>query len=311
MTSNKVFMTSAVTLLWFILQPLVLLAQQKESALASVDYEFVHVNDTNNRDKPNKTNMRLYLGRQSSQYINQTIAERRERTEALLREQGIGGVVSGVRMSIRQGGGGSGSGLEEIFLYPTLKKLLTIDGISSTTYSIEQVYPELKWEIGQETKEIGGFTVQQARTFFAGRYYTAWFTPEIPFPLGPWKLHGLPGLILEAADDTGEVQFLYKDFVQLEEGDRSIELPENVVTATPRQFDRAKAAYENNPNAANQSSIPAAGANQISQVLITIDANGNRQTLTGDEAKAELERRQLQEKNSNNNPIEKEAVKNN
>lgn len=59
---------------------------------------------------------------------------------------------------------------------------------------------KLIWEISDDTKEIGGFTTINARTSFRGRDYEVWFTPEIPISAGPWKLNGLPGLILEAKD---------------------------------------------------------------------------------------------------------------
>ena len=37
--------------------------------------------------------------------------------------------------------------------------------------------------------------------------WTAWFAAGIPIAEGPWKLKGLPGLILKAADDTGSYVF--------------------------------------------------------------------------------------------------------
>jgi len=59
---------------------------------------------------------------------------------------------------------------------------------------------KIDWKVIEEFKDISGFKCQKATGFFRGREYTAWFTSEIPVPFGPWKLHGLSGLILEAYD---------------------------------------------------------------------------------------------------------------
>ncbi len=56
------------------------------------------------------------------------------------------------------------------------------------------------WEITNETKESDGYVMQKATTTFRGRDYIAWFTKEIPIPMGPYKFYGLPGLILEIYD---------------------------------------------------------------------------------------------------------------
>jgi len=63
------------------------------------------------------------------------------------------------------------------------------------------------WTISEETKQIKGYTVQKAITSFAGRDYTAWFSPEIPIAEGPYKFNGLPGLILEIYDTDKEYVF--------------------------------------------------------------------------------------------------------
>lgn len=72
------------------------------------------------------------------------------------------------------------------------------------------IYPfsEYKWEITQETKEIGGYQCYKAITHKEVYSRTrdklivtnpeVWFTPEIPLSYGPFGLNGLPGLILEA-----------------------------------------------------------------------------------------------------------------
>lgn len=56
------------------------------------------------------------------------------------------------------------------------------------------------WELRPDTKTIMGYPCQLAACNFRGRIWEAWFTTEIPVNEGPWKLFGLPGLILEASD---------------------------------------------------------------------------------------------------------------
>ncbi len=67
--------------------------------------------------------------------------------------------------------------------------------------------PKMIWNITDKTKKIDGIKVQKATINFRGRNYIAWFAPEIPVSLGPWKLNGLPGLIIEAYDVNKELFF--------------------------------------------------------------------------------------------------------
>ncbi|MDE6561573.1 MAG: GLPGLI family protein [Muribaculaceae bacterium] len=71
----------------------------------------------------------------------------------------------------------------------------------------EEPFTELNWSVSDSTKTILGYECIMAETDYHGRHWTAWFSPEIPLPDGPWKLCGLPGLILEATDSTGQHSF--------------------------------------------------------------------------------------------------------
>lgn len=73
----------------------------------------------------------------------------------------------------------------------------------------EEPLPAINWNLLTETKTINGIMCKKAITLFRGRYYEAWFAPSIPVSDGPWKLHGLPGLILEAYDRNKEIQYLF------------------------------------------------------------------------------------------------------
>jgi len=80
----------------------------------------------------------------------------------------------------------------------------TFDFFSNDYLIIEEPIPALAWVIGTQIRTIGKYEAQQATCTFRGRNWTVWFTPEIPVGLGPWKLQGLPGLILEARDSENK-----------------------------------------------------------------------------------------------------------
>lgn len=65
-------------------------------------------------------------------------------------------------------------------------------------------WEKIDWKITDETKSIGNYNCTKAIAKFRGRSYSAWFTIDIPISSGPWKLGGLPGLILEVYDSSKE-----------------------------------------------------------------------------------------------------------
>lgn len=64
-----------------------------------------------------------------------------------------------------------------------------------------------EWNISDSTQNILGYECLMAEADFRGRHWTVFFTPEIPLAEGPWKLCGLPGLILEARESCGQYSF--------------------------------------------------------------------------------------------------------
>lgn len=84
--------------------------------------------------------------------------------------------------------------------YPAGKSTY-LDKVFREKFRITEPLEQPKWEIiADSTKQILDYHCQMARCSFKGRTWTAWFTTDIPLDNGPWKLCGLPGLILRAYD---------------------------------------------------------------------------------------------------------------
>lgn len=85
--------------------------------------------------------------------------------------------------------------------------------------------PQIEWEITDESLIIDGIETIKAVGQYEGRIYNAWFAPSIPVPFGPYKLGGLPGLILSAISQDGKVFWKFKSLKS--------DIDENVLIAPP------------------------------------------------------------------------------
>ena len=80
-------------------------------------------------------------------------------------------------------------------------------GMSECGY-YDEPFSEIDWLIVEDsTKTILDYQCIMATTDYHGRKWTVWFTPEIPMQDGPWKLCGLPGLIMDASELSGQHSF--------------------------------------------------------------------------------------------------------
>lgn len=83
------------------------------------------------------------------------------------------------------------------------------------------------WKLMNETKVINTISCKKAEVNFKGRNWTAWYSTEIPFPYGPYKFSGLPGLIVKITDEKGDYDFeLVKSVSNSELKGRSVNISE-------------------------------------------------------------------------------------
>lgn len=90
------------------------------------------------------------------------------------------------------------------FHYPGKGQLTVWTTIVNTEYIYNEPVPDIDWQLNlSESDTILSHQCYKATACFRGRSYEVWFTLEIPVQAGPWKLQGLPGLILKAKDNKG------------------------------------------------------------------------------------------------------------
>lgn len=82
---------------------------------------------------------------------------------------------------------------------------------------------------------------------YHGRKWTAWFTPEIPLQTGPWKLAGLPGLILEAVADNGVYSFVATGIQNTDRQILPVYLSDRYERVSRKDFLKAQRSFLDNP----------------------------------------------------------------
>lgn len=87
---------------------------------------------------------------------------------------------------------------------------------ASQNVLVVEKYDHPVWEFTGRERSIGQFVCQEAKGYWRGRNYQVWFTPTIPVSYGPWKLHGLPGAVIVAEDETRQVRIEAKAIRQID-----------------------------------------------------------------------------------------------
>lgn len=256
-------------------------AQAPEPTIAKVMYHFEHIIDTNHRDMPQKESMGLFLGKSASVYASLDNLAQMAKFEESIKQQMAenGGALKSI--SIKKNGRLTN---EQIFYFAGKNQLFTSKKLVSN-YLVEDPAYVIDWNISQDTMNIEGMTCYKATAKFRGRNWTAWFNPDLPFQAGPWKLHGLPGLIVDARDDRNEVIFAFSGFETMKKEDApvpkkmenpgpvsvilmgntfnefEIKLPDNAVRTSAKEYNKLKAAMEKDPQGFMQTQMAGSGGN--------------------------------------------------
>lgn len=105
-------------------------------------------------------------------------------------------------------------------------------------FCYEEAIPTFAWELAEGDTLIIGYPCHKAVCHFRGRTWTAWYTLDLPFDNGPWKLGGLPGLILSASESRQEFSFVATGIEQLRQTTVLVFRPKRYERLTAKQFQR-------------------------------------------------------------------------
>lgn len=122
------------------------------------------------------------------------------------------------------------------------------DDAGTEQYVVEEPIENIEWTLVEDsTKNVIGYDCIMATADYHGRKWTAWFTPEIPVQAGPWKLSGLPGLILEADADNGVYSFVATGIQNTDRPITPVYMADRYEKITRKNFLKAKRSFLDNP----------------------------------------------------------------
>lgn len=226
----------------------------QEQVLYNVVYDFEYVRDLSARDQPYRSDMILSIGKTSSrfcplsEYNSYAVPPPRKESAVVIDPSKPTITVTG-RPFLAVGN--YGALYNEEVVKNIIKRNLRLAGrIGLKRYLVETPLPEINWEISDDKKQVAGYDCQKAVGQFKGRTYNVWFTPALPFQDGPWKLSGLPGLILEATDRTGEISFTAKSVEKNKHTHDKVESlynDDDCIDLKEKDYNKAMAAFVKDP----------------------------------------------------------------
>ena len=139
-------------------------------------------------------------------------------------------------------------------------------------YTVCYMFSKDADEVSDSTKTILGYECFLASADYHGRKWIVWFSPEIPVAAGPWKLQGVPGLILEASTEDELYRFVADGIQQTEKLISPIYLANEYEKTDRVKFLKAKRGFMDNPVGAINAQFSGSGVS-IRSVKLSGDSD--------------------------------------
>lgn len=188
-------------------------AQSEKTDLDKIEYKAIYKllfhPDTTNRNIVIKNERILYLGKESSTFMDKNTVARDSFLTAVIGENPEPGSIDHPSFSLIGMPRVSYTG--RIFKDRKSKEISVYENVFKN-YVYYENGDINKWVLKDSILKIGIYQCQKAETDFRGRHYNAWFTTEIPIGDGPYKFYGLPGLIIKIGDSNEDYVFELTSF---------------------------------------------------------------------------------------------------
>lgn len=233
-------------------------------------YEYKVVKDSTQKNKVSKEMMLLEVTNQGSVFYSYKKYKRDSTDIAEVRK----GSMEGGRRIIGKTSHSLGENNNRVSkTYPDYKVTLHTT-IGEHYYRIPEER-KITWVLHPEKQKIGEWSAQKATANFAGRQWEAWYTDEIPIPEGPYKFHGLPGLIVKIEDSQKYHSFELKGISKITD---NVATASEIYRPTEIELDRKKYRKvfwddRNDPARAMKQMILNSGGSNVNFMI-----NGNRET---------------------------------
>ncbi len=198
---------------FFLLLPYPIFARQTAEVRARVHYLYVNEMDTLKNGQPRVEKMVLFTGKNASLYTSEDKINYERSEDQKSKARALARAAEGsapLAVFIDKSAGEWLTRRNYFFFFDERKHY--VKETLFQHYLIEEVFATPQWTLLRDTLRIADIRCQKAITQVDGETWIAWFAQDLPFQSGPWKLNGLPGLIIQAENQNGKIKFQFNGF---------------------------------------------------------------------------------------------------